>query len=281
MPAVTVEPQSVTVWYTWPRIASSYTSNTEKITLVGDAAHSFPPQGGLGVNTGIADSHNLIWKLAVSMKAGMLSDGLLGTYTLERRPVAMANALQSAKNERIGRDVNDEIYKIYHRAAKDGVTLAEFMSYDKVKEETCQLLNRNKPHFDSLCLQLGYIYGQGDGTPPDDVSTYQPSSVPGARMPHAWLDNGKSTLDYVPYDSFALFHRGLDLESPPPPTEYEILGITTVDVEAMAFSQHWCDLVGIGIGKDALLVRPDQHILSHVSSMTEALEVIQRFYNYR
>eukprot|EP01041_Mallomonas_annulata_P033443 gene33443-56068_t len=34
-----------------------------RVFLIGDAAHRFPPTGGMGLNTGVADAHNLIWKL--------------------------------------------------------------------------------------------------------------------------------------------------------------------------------------------------------------------------
>lgn len=44
MPTVLFEPQAVAVWYTWPRVASSYSSRGGRILLVGDATHSFPPQ---------------------------------------------------------------------------------------------------------------------------------------------------------------------------------------------------------------------------------------------
>lgn len=57
--------------------------------LTGDAAHQLPPnRGGYGANTGIADAHNLSWKLA-SVLNGQSSPALLDTYDAERRPVAL------------------------------------------------------------------------------------------------------------------------------------------------------------------------------------------------
>jgi hypothetical protein len=63
----------------------------------GDAAHSFPPTGGLGLNSGLADVHNLAYKIA-AVQQGWAGDGLLDSYQTERRHIAMVNSLQSVKN---------------------------------------------------------------------------------------------------------------------------------------------------------------------------------------
>ncbi len=62
-----------------------------RVFLVGDAAHRFPPSGGYGMNSGIQDAHNLAWKLDFVLK-GRAGDRLLDSYDLERRPVAESNA---------------------------------------------------------------------------------------------------------------------------------------------------------------------------------------------
>lgn len=66
-----------------------------RIFLVGDAARTQPPSGGLGGNTGIAEAHNLAWKLAAVLR-GEASEALLTTYDAERRPVADYTAEQMA-----------------------------------------------------------------------------------------------------------------------------------------------------------------------------------------
>jgi FAD binding domain len=100
------------------------------VFLAGDAAHRFPPAGGLGMNTAIQDAHNLAWKLAFALRgpqedisraearanadaarsgprqgreAGVgLGNGsgsaLLDSYAAERRPVALANTALSFRN---------------------------------------------------------------------------------------------------------------------------------------------------------------------------------------
>jgi hypothetical protein len=66
-----------------------------RIFLVGDAARTQPPSGGLGGNTGIAEAHNLAWKLATVLR-GEAGEALLTTYDAERRTLADYTAKQVA-----------------------------------------------------------------------------------------------------------------------------------------------------------------------------------------
>jgi len=75
----------VTPWQSEVRLAARYREG--RVFLVGDAAHSMPPWGGFGANTGIQDAHNLAWKLALVVR-GAASVRLLDSYSAERSPVA-------------------------------------------------------------------------------------------------------------------------------------------------------------------------------------------------
>jgi hypothetical protein len=72
---------------TWQAVAESAERYQDgRVFLAGDAAHTVPPNGGFGGNTGVQDAHNLAWKLALVL-AGVAGPALLDTYDLERRPI--------------------------------------------------------------------------------------------------------------------------------------------------------------------------------------------------
>ena len=77
------------------QIAKQY--RHRRIFLIGDAAHRLPPTGGLGMNTGVQDAHNLAWKLAFVLNHHG-SDAFLDTYYDERAPVAKRNIQWSTEN---------------------------------------------------------------------------------------------------------------------------------------------------------------------------------------
>lgn len=76
--------QHVGFWDLRVDIADTYRQG--RAFIAGDSAHSHPPYGAYGLNTGLEDAVNLGWKLSAVL-AGWGSPGLLDTYTQERRPI--------------------------------------------------------------------------------------------------------------------------------------------------------------------------------------------------
>ena len=96
-----IQIRSIHPWTMGAEIAERFQSASGRVSLVGDAAHQFPPSGGFGMNTGIQDAHNLAWKIAKTMQnsSGMGWDAdLLRTYEAERKPIAEANSALSMYN---------------------------------------------------------------------------------------------------------------------------------------------------------------------------------------
>lgn len=84
------------------RLAASYRSG--RVFIAGDAAHIHPPTGGQGMNTGIQDAYNLVWKLALVMRGEGRAE-LLDSYDAERRPVGADVVMRTqAASENYGRE---------------------------------------------------------------------------------------------------------------------------------------------------------------------------------
>lgn len=84
-------------WVMHAEVAEKYTGCNNRVILVGDAAHRFPPAGGFGMNTGVQDAHNLAWKLGLLLN-GVAGPSILQTYESERKPVAISNTKLSVQN---------------------------------------------------------------------------------------------------------------------------------------------------------------------------------------
>jgi 4-hydroxyisophthalate hydroxylase len=84
-----VEFEHIGFWDLRFALADSYRAG--RIFVAGDAAHSHPPYGGYGVNSGLEDAVNLSWKLAATLQ-GWGGPGLLDNYDAERRPVFASTA---------------------------------------------------------------------------------------------------------------------------------------------------------------------------------------------
>jgi 2,4-dichlorophenol 6-monooxygenase len=188
----------VSEWYMESLLANDFRAG--RVFLLGDAAHRFPPVLALGLNSAVQDAYNLCWKIAAVL-AGRAGDGLLDTYSAERRPI-------------IG-DIIDASNQAAVNSAGVGPALG--VSPDKSVEEnwaTLRLFWENRPGsaerrhelsewlgmqtaaFRAHNIEFGYTYDSdaivGDGTPApvavDKARLYQPSTRPGHPLPHAWVE---------------------------------------------------------------------------------------------
>jgi 2-polyprenyl-6-methoxyphenol hydroxylase-like FAD-dependent oxidoreductase len=188
---------SVLPWVRRELVAETYRHGSGFIA--GDAAHAMSPTGGFGMNTGIGDAVDLSWKLAATLE-GWGGDGLLDSYTRERQPVGARNVAEASGNLRRMLSVG-----AHPAIADDTPEGAE--TRKKVGREFTEMMRRE---WFTLGIHLGYRYEgspicwpDGSAAPPDEARMYVPTARPGHRAPHAWLADGRSTLD--------LFGRGFAL----------------------------------------------------------------------
>ncbi len=167
--------------------------------IAGDAAHVMSPTGGFGMNTGIQDVVDLSWKLAATIE-GWGGDDLLDSYSIERQPIGTRNVTEASGNLRRMLSVAPHP-DLLDDTPQGAATRA------KVGREFSETMRRE---WFTLGAHLGYRYENSpvcwpDGTaaPPDDPRAYVPTARPGHRAPHAFLADGRSTLD--------LFGRGFAL----------------------------------------------------------------------
>jgi 2-polyprenyl-6-methoxyphenol hydroxylase-like FAD-dependent oxidoreductase len=177
-----VEVINRSTWRSAREVAARY--RNARLLLVGDAAHRFLPTGGQGMNTGIADAHNLGWKIALVLR-GALDPKVLDTYDSERRPVGNITAdFQLMTGNRI---------------------LALQQNIDLDDDDSREFwLNELEKHVRSVGITLGQWYPEGflvpdQTTPPAlDPERYTPVDRPGHRYPHVWVDaaQSESTIDW-------------------------------------------------------------------------------------
>ena len=153
--------------------------------IAGDAAHAMSPTGGFGMNTGIGDAVDLSWKIDAVM-AGWGGNGLLRSYTPERRPVAERNAREASGN--LAHMLSPQAASGLLDRTQGGEALRR-----RIGGDLAQAMMRE---WRTLGIHLGYIYEDSpicvaDGTkpPPGDPAVYAQTARPGARA--ARLSRGR------------------------------------------------------------------------------------------
>jgi putative polyketide hydroxylase len=191
--------QSIMPWRMQARIADRIRDG--RVFLAGDAAHPLPPTGGQGMNTGVADVHNLVWKLNLVL-SDKAPEGLLGTYEEERLPAARFNVEQSVRNAKKMADSG-----LAGMLANDSEVTQKIEGPEgaQVRARLAAAIPAQREHFDYPGQTFGYSYQSGlitsDGTQESEmlVHHYEPSARPGNRAPHCWLERGGSKVSTVDF----------------------------------------------------------------------------------
>ena len=210
------------------------------------------PTGGLGMNTGVGDAFDLSWKLAATLR-GWGGANLLDAYEHERRQVGERN-VGASRYASIGRRKWRSMYR-----SNIAENTPEGRQNREILANVANVEQRKTNEM--MGAEMGYRYVDSPiimdipGGPEHLFRDYVPTTWPGARLPHVWLDDGTAMQDCLP-DGYTLLKLGR--------TQVETAGLeqairsfgaplTVMDVP----DQIARDLYGF----DLILLRPDMHIV--------------------
>ncbi|KAF4340664.1 FAD binding domain protein [Fusarium beomiforme] len=240
-------------------VADSFASPSLRVFLAGDSAHHNIPTGGYGMNTAVGDSFDLGWKLAAVIN-GHGGNHLLRSYEMERRPVAIQNIERSGVHFKVHQD-----YCGWVALAGAGVILSDSAQAKELKENIHRHVQEHPGENQDHGIEMGYRYSkspivlgsEGAAKEPEwSYRHYIPSTWPGARAPHVFLKDGKTSI-------FDRFGQG-----------FTLVDFTQEGQWAARFSES-AKLLGIQLkpvhlpgeaharevwGRGAVLVRPDDHV---------------------
>jgi len=240
------EPIAISPWVRRKLVTAAYRHG--RVFLAGDCAHQNTPTGGYGMNTGLGDAVDLGWKLAAAVE-GWAGPELLSSYDAERRPVAQRNVEEATRNFQLRSF--DPIPELLEASVKG--EFARGHLGDEIVRNTSRELRSDG-------IVMGYRYHSAlvcaDGGEPPllRVTEYEQTTFPGARAPHVWLRDKRSTLDLFG-KSFVMVRLG---RSAPDPAPFEqaarrrAIPLETVSLDEAGLSQVY--------DHKLVLVRPDGHV---------------------
>ncbi|MBB5802517.1 2-polyprenyl-6-methoxyphenol hydroxylase-like FAD-dependent oxidoreductase [Saccharothrix ecbatanensis] len=246
LPDLDVTLIGVSPWLQQAIVAERF--RADRVFLAGDAAHVSTPQGGFGMNCGIQDAHNLVWKLAARQRWGA-GEALLDSYGAERHPIGERTVEESLRNALITFDMME-----------GKLSMAESLSLQAGRRSVEGLVLGF--HYDSTAVIPDSTPAP---TPADPYRTYVPTARPGHRAPHVWLDRAAgrvSTLDVLGIGFTVLTPTGSGWAQAAKETDARV-AVDTVEISAdgsgATDSAQWAQVYGVG-SAGAVLVRPDGHV---------------------
>lgn len=167
-----------------------------RVFIAGDAAHLFTPTGGLGYNTAVGDAVNLGWKLAAVVK-GLAHPSLLDSYEQERRPIGLRNTAYA-------REFADSVGLFEVTAELE----AEGAAGEALRAQASEVLGAHvRREFNIPGVTFGervdaspIVFGDPARAPSDQANAYHPSTEPGGRLPHRWLNGERSLYDLLGFE---------------------------------------------------------------------------------
>jgi 2-polyprenyl-6-methoxyphenol hydroxylase-like FAD-dependent oxidoreductase len=222
-----------------------------RVLLAGDAVHLVIPTGGLGMNTGVGDAIDLSWKLAATLR-GWAGPNLLRSYEIERRQIGDRNIGASRYASQGRRKWRAQWQQGFNDNTPEGAALRENLARvaDVEQRKTNEMIG----------AELGYRYVDSPviwdepGGPEHLFRTYDSTAWTGVRMPHVWLEPGRSINDSLERCYSLVRFAGNTEAVNDLAAAFKKIGapFRMVDLPSSKLRELY--------GRDMFLVRPDLHI---------------------
>jgi 2-polyprenyl-6-methoxyphenol hydroxylase-like FAD-dependent oxidoreductase len=237
-----VEFEHIGFWDLRFAIADAYRAG--RIFIAGDAAHSHPPYGGYGVNSGLEDARNVGWKLAATLQ-GWGGPGLLDSYDAERRPV-----FESTVRDFIAKSIETD-RAFLDRFDPDREPQAFAQAWQARAQGAAGEVHAFEPHYEGSPVVW---MEDGDGRTPGAAGAHRFEARAGHHLAPAMLASGRNVFEALG-TGFTLIAIGVSREETHRFREAAAARATPlaiVEDEAGGESERY--------GARWILVRPDQFV---------------------
>jgi 2-polyprenyl-6-methoxyphenol hydroxylase-like FAD-dependent oxidoreductase len=223
-----------------------------RVFLAGDSAHLMIPTGGLGMNTGVGDAIDLSWKLAATLR-GWGGPNLLRSYEIERRQVGDRN-IGASRYASTGRR---KWRSMYQPNIRDNTSEGR-----RTRETLARIADdEQRKSNEMIGAEMGYRYVDSPvimnvpGGPEHLFRDYVPTTWPGARLPHVWLNDGSAVQDRIRdgYTILRLGKSGEDMDGLRSAIQSFGAPVYTLDIPDRIAREIY--------GSNLLLLRPDMHVV--------------------
>jgi 2-polyprenyl-6-methoxyphenol hydroxylase-like FAD-dependent oxidoreductase len=245
------EVQYLGFWEMRFALADSYRAG--RVFVAGDAAHSHPPYGGYGINSGLEDARNLGWKLIAEL-GGWAGPGLLDSYDAERRPV-----FASTRDDFIEKSILvDREFLAAHDPGRDRAAFEQ--AWDARQSGSDDEVDRFEPNYEGTPLVAGGGHASARGSHRFAARAghhLAPGSTSSGEEVFAQLGSGFTVLAAPGVDSEPFVVAASALRIP----------LTVVGLDAASAMRYECAMI---------LVRPDQFVAWSGADHEEAHAILRR-----